>query len=41
MQKLHKENSTPHESHPITSASGFGGVLEAPLMGSGAEPWKL
>jgi len=25
-----KKNSTPHESHPIISARGFGGALEAP-----------
>jgi len=38
---VHKENSTPHELHPITSSIGFGRALKAPLMGPGVEPPKL
>jgi len=36
---VHKENSTPHDSHPIASSKGVG--LKAPLMGSEVEPRKL
>jgi len=33
---VHKEYSTPHELHPITSAKGFEGALKAPQQGSEA-----
>jgi len=38
---FNKECSTPHELHPITSARGVEGALEAPPTGSGADPRKL